>query len=332
MKKFIKLLVPFILFIFTANSALAAFTDVPPSHENYQAIKYLEGLGIIEGYADGTFRPEQKVVRAEAVKIIIAPLFDTFDDVIENPFPDVSQDQWFAKYVKKAKDEGVISGDGNTGYFESARNVNLAEFLKILTLAYDVDLSSYQYPREIIFADVQDLNQWYIPYLYYAASTNLIHANAANEINPGKDLTRAEVAEITFQLLVNIEGGDTQLYLSMAEAEIIKVLQYLDNNDIDNAEIAVDKAVQYSENAVSITPDSSIVLAANRISHSFKELVNAYRAGINYDYEQVQTSAGLAWELANEAIVLDISVTTLADTIKTIAHDMAEYARTQLNA
>lgn len=329
MKNLIKFFTSIIVFILATQSVFAYFTDVPPSHENFQAIKYLEGAGIIEGYADGTFRPEQNVVRAEAVKIIIAPLFDTYDEITDNPFPDVTPDLWFAKYVQKAKDQGVISGDGNTGNFEGARNVNLAEFLKILTLTYEVDLSDYQSPTEVIFNDVQDLNQWYIPYLYYAASTNLIHADESNEIHPGKDLTRAEVAEITFLLLINIEGGEVQMYLSMAEAEMIKVLQYLDDNDIDGAEISVAKAVEYADNAVAIAPEESIVLAADKITESFDELVKAYRAGLNMDFVAVETHATSAWNLANEAIGLDESVTSLAESIKNIAHDMTENARAE---
>jgi len=318
------------MFTLSAQSAFAAFNDVSPSHENYQAINYLERTGIIEGYDDNTFRPDQNVVRAEAVKIIFAPLYESFDTVTENPFPDVATDQWFAAFVKKAKDEGVISGDGETGNFEGARNVNLAEFLKILTLAYKVDLTQYQNPTEIIFNDVQDLNQWFIPYLYYAGSTNLVHADTLNNIYPAKDLTRAEVAEITFRLIINIQGGDVQLYLSMAEAEMIKVLQYLDNNDIDNAEVAVAKAVQYSNQAVNLSPEVSIVVAADKISQAFDKLVQGYRAGLNLDYATVEARAGEAWNLANEAVGIDGSVQSLSDTIKEIAHSMADDARLNL--
>ena len=318
------------MFIVCAQSAFAAFSDVPQTHPNYQAINYMERTGIIQGYDDNTFRPDQNVVRAEAVKIIISPLYETIDEVTENPFPDVSTEEWFSTFVKKAKDEGVISGDGDTGNFEGARNVNLAEFLKMLTLAYKVDLSAYQNPTEVIYDDVQDLNQWFIPYLYYAAGTNLIHSDQNNRINAGDSLTRAEVAEITFRLIINIKGGDVQLYLSMTEAEMIKILQYLDNNDINNAEIAAAKAVQYANQAVNLSSDTPIVLAAQKIAQAFDKLVQGYRSGLILDFESTETLAGEAWNLANEAVGIDGSVQTLSDTIKEIAHSMAEDARSGL--
>lgn len=85
MKKIISFLSISIILALAIQPAFAAFTDVSPSHENYQAINYLERTGIIQGYSDNTFRPEQTVVRAEAVKIIFAPLFESFEQVIENP-------------------------------------------------------------------------------------------------------------------------------------------------------------------------------------------------------------------------------------------------------
>lgn len=320
-----------LMFILCTQSAFAAFSDVPQTHPNYQAINYMERTGIIQGYDDNTFRPDQNVVRAEAVKIILAPLYESFDTVGEDPFPDVSTEEWFAPFVKKAKDEGVISGDGETGNFVGSRNVNLAEFLKMLTLAYQVDLSEYQNPTEVIYDDVQDLNQWYIPYLYYAAGTNLIHADQNNNINAADPLTRSEVAEITFRLIINIQGGDVQLYLSMTEAEMIKILQYLDNNDISNAETAASRAVQYSNQAVNLSPDKPIVVAAQKIAQAFDKLVQGYRAGLNLEFESTEALAGEAWNLANEAVQVDGSVQSLSDTIKEIAHSMAEDARSGLS-
>lgn len=324
------------LFLFTcicaifSGTAFSAFSDVPPTHENYEAITSLELNGIIEGYSDNTFRPDQEVVRAEAVKIVMEPLYEVFDEVTENPFPDVSPEEWYAKYVKKAKDDGVVSGDGTTGNFEGGRNVNLVEYLKILLLAHKVDLTNYQNPEEIIFNDVTNLEEWYIPYLYYASTTNLIHTDKNNNIYPGKALTRAEVAEITYRLLVNLQGGEAQMYLSMAESEMIKILQYLENDNIDSAEASAAKALEYTNNALSMEPEQSVVQAADKIAQAFDKLVKGYREGVNENYTSVETYAQEAWSLAAEAQSIDESVYNLSEKIKSIAHDMAEDARTEI--
>jgi len=313
------------------QTASAAFSDVPSTHPNYNAINYLQANGIIQGYSDGTFKPDQKVVRAEAVKIIIAPLYATLEEASTNPFPDVSTDQWYAKYVLKAKNEGVVSGDGATGNFVGARNVNLVEYLKILILAYKINTDSYKNPSASIFNDVTDLSAWYIPYLYYASATNLVHGDSSGNVSPAKELTRGEVAEITYRLIVNVKGGETQLNLSMAEAEMIKILQYLDQNNIDAAENSSAKAIQYTQRAYELTPNESIVQAAKKIAEAFDNLVKGYQAGVDLNYTEAEAKAGAAWTAANDAKALNTSVATLAENIKTIAHDMAEQARIAQN-
>ena len=46
------------------------------SHEQSDAIYYLRDQGIIEGYGDGTFKPEAKINRAEFLKIVAESTFD----------------------------------------------------------------------------------------------------------------------------------------------------------------------------------------------------------------------------------------------------------------
>jgi S-layer homology domain len=328
-KKIIGNLVVFsLVFGAIAPGAHAAFSDVDPSHDNYQAITYLNEKGIISGYDDGTFKPDQPVNRAEAIKIIILPLFADLQNPEAKPFPDVEIDSWFAKFVQKGKDIGVVNGDGVTGNFEGSRTVNLAEYLKMILLAYNMNLTNYQNPSEALFNDIQDLNAWFVPYIHYAATTNIVHADNAGNIYPANSLTRGEVAEITYRLLINIQGGETQLYLSMAEAEMIKILQFLNDENVDGAESSAAKALQYSQSALTISPDEPLVQAAHNIAQAFDHLVIAYREGINENYPAVEDHASQAWNLANDAAIKDASVTALADSIKNIAHAMADSART----
>ncbi|MFC1655790.1 S-layer homology domain-containing protein [Patescibacteria group bacterium] len=313
-----------------ANTAFGAFSDVPESHEYYTAVSYLEGKGVIEGYEDGTYRPDNTVNRAEAVKIVVAPLYETFEDPTENPFPDVTTDLWYAKYVKKAKDLEVVSGDGQTGNFIGDRTVNLVEFLKILLLSYNVNLSAYENPTEVVYYDVQDLNEWFIPYLYYAGATNLINADGLNNIYPGKELTRGEVAQIAYRLMLNMEGGEVQLYLSMTEAEIIKILQALGNNDTAKAESAAANALNYANYALELSPEEPVVQAAQKITVAFDHLVKGKVAGINGQYSEAETHASEAWAVAEEAKNIDSSVNALSDSVKEIANDMGDDARANM--
>ena len=69
----------------------AAFTDVSEGYRYYAAITYLQENGVVEGYEDGTFQPDQEVTRAEALKMILVgsevELSET--DTYEFPFSDL---------------------------------------------------------------------------------------------------------------------------------------------------------------------------------------------------------------------------------------------------
>ena len=102
MKKKIKVLAALICFIMAVTvlpaAASPAFTDIAGNSAE-EVIARWHDAGLISGYPDGTFRPEEQVTRAQFAKII-SDLF-----VLDNTgaeFSDVSADAWYYTYVQKA--------------------------------------------------------------------------------------------------------------------------------------------------------------------------------------------------------------------------------------
>lgn len=137
MKKFLAIILP-CLALLSSQTAWAKFSDVGSDFEQYKSINWLEEQGAVEGYSDGTFRPDQFVNRAEFLKM----LYETIGMEGKNPslsFPDVPNDAWYTKYVKEAFATGVASGYPD-GYFKPENEINVAEALKIIDEAFfDVD-------------------------------------------------------------------------------------------------------------------------------------------------------------------------------------------------
>ncbi len=93
------------------------------------AIIYLKNKKIVKGYDDGSFKPTQKINRAEFTKIIIEAAFPN-QATGENCFSDITN-EWFAPYVCFAKEKGIVNGyENNT--FNPSQNINFAEASKIL--------------------------------------------------------------------------------------------------------------------------------------------------------------------------------------------------------
>lgn len=174
------------------------FPDVPSDHPNYPAISYLVEIGVIEGYPDGTFKPDQTVNRAELLKILIEEIGVTPDEeVYQNCFPDVADD-WYAKYVCYAKEQGWVEGYPDL-YFRPANTVNKVEALKMLlkVMGYEVEekgVSSLPYQDTWPAA-------WYAPYVELAYELGILE-EAGNYFSPAAGRTRASICEELFRLLI----------------------------------------------------------------------------------------------------------------------------------
>jgi hypothetical protein len=159
----------------------SAFSDVSSTHPNYNAITALKNKNIIGGYSDNTFKPENKINRAELTKIVVEAVYPG-KAVGANCFPDVKED-WYAKYVCFAQAKGIINGYPD-GKFYPNENINYVEALKIA-------LEAFSY-TPMVKTDV-----WYQAYLDISASLGIVVSTDNNE-----KISRGKMA----QLIDNILG------------------------------------------------------------------------------------------------------------------------------
>ncbi len=299
----------------------AAFTDVSASHPDYIAIEALTKAGIFKGYEDGTFKPDNEVNRAEALKIIsVSGGVVPEEGLYATGFPDVPLDAWYAGYVMKGLLNGIVSGNPD-GTFAAERGVNNAEFLKMTLLTFDVDLSRHLYLETAVSDDVP-AEMWYAPYFSYAKTIGLIFPDMEYRLYPGKLLTRAECARILYKMLVIVQGGETQKLLSIAEARLIEAMVMLNLNNHESAVKFADEAVYYADMANTASPDSTAVQAVFKISLAFQKLFYAFKEIALAEPDsgtelpaRILTLAGEAETLADEAVAINSTSAWLADKI-----------------
>lgn len=141
-KKLLSLLLAVaMLFSLAVPSVFAAdFSDVPESYQYYDSVQSLVARGIINGYDDGTFKPEGNITRGEFAKMIIYALGLSdlaATPVTETGFPDVAPEHWAASVIKIAHDMGIINGFDD-GTFKPDENVTYDQALKMTICAkYD---------------------------------------------------------------------------------------------------------------------------------------------------------------------------------------------------
>ena len=147
--------------------------------------------GILQGNEDGSFAPKRSINRAEFSKLIVEATSVKKYVPINPSFPDVTSEDWFFPYVETARKEGWISGYPD-GEFKPAENINRAEIAKMLTLAFDLQVSK------------SDSDQyWFDAYVRALAERKLLPYNTENAIfNPSKRPDRAEVSEHIYKVMV----------------------------------------------------------------------------------------------------------------------------------
>lgn len=129
------LAVAFILILSFSNAALAfdGFTDVSSVvMPQDKAIFYLAGNGIISGYDDGSFRPNNKITRAEVAAILYrARHGQKKPSAVSTVFEDVTANHWASGYIASAVNDGIINGIDEK-HFAPEDNITNEQAMKMI--------------------------------------------------------------------------------------------------------------------------------------------------------------------------------------------------------
>ncbi|WP_248513573.1 S-layer homology domain-containing protein, partial [Sporosarcina sp. NCCP-2222] len=96
------------------------FKDVSKSHPYYRYIAALVEAGIISGYEDNTFRPDDSLTRAQMAKILV--LGFNLDDManVRLPFTDINSKQWHMEFVRSLYGHEITTGTTPTTFSPNA--------------------------------------------------------------------------------------------------------------------------------------------------------------------------------------------------------------------
>jgi len=104
------------------------FPDVPREEWYSESVAYLNRIGIIKGYPDGMFRPNNAITRAEFATMISG--FDNLEQADYNVFPDV-EGHWAAGFINSAATRGWVSGYLD-GEFKPENFITRAEVVSVI--------------------------------------------------------------------------------------------------------------------------------------------------------------------------------------------------------
>lgn len=219
--------------VFVSNTAFAQFSDVNGKTYYKASIDWMADNGVINGYGDGKFGPDDCVKRVELLKMLFETL-DLNEKGFKNEplFSDTPANQWYADYVRAAKALKVVDGYPD-GTFKPGQCVNRVEALKMSILQFnDGKIPEYGAmfgnPYDIAsWEDVED--EWWYDYYNYAFSASLVGTEHFKEFNgdwsgmgvessfanptfnfePDGSMSRKEVAEMLYRMKAVKDNEDS---------------------------------------------------------------------------------------------------------------------------
>ena len=206
----------------------AAFTD-QADIESSDAVDTLVALGVIQGYTDGSFRPETTVTRAEMAKMIYTILNGGNDDAsayenLPTSFTDLTED-WYKGYVKYLQNSDIIAGTSATTFApnETVTGVEAAKMMLVAAgytpdkagltgLSWRVNTMRYANANSL-FADVNcDINsglprQYAAQILYNSLDMeNVVYSKDIEGFKPATDVSEDRTIGGKYMDLVTYEG------------------------------------------------------------------------------------------------------------------------------
>ncbi|MGO4544589.1 S-layer homology domain-containing protein [Paenibacillus sp. 2TAB23] len=162
------------------------------------AIERGVALGFINGYSDGTFRPNAQVSRAEFAAMLVRAL-DLKAGSAENlAFKDADGiPSWAAEEVAAAVAAGILTGYEDQT-FRPSRPINRSEIAVMVTRALKWQVDTTQ---KTVFADREQIPAWAEPSVAMAAQAGVIKGRGDNLFAPAANATRAEAVTLLLAII-----------------------------------------------------------------------------------------------------------------------------------
>jgi hypothetical protein len=204
-----------------ALAATSSFPDVPATHPYYEAITDLASRGVINGYPDGTFRPDNPVLRQHFAKMIVLSLGFPVSDADLCNFTDVekslpgsyvnpSDTDYPDHYVAVCAAHGITTGKTATT-FDPYSSISRFQVISMVVRAID-----NLYPGLLVTPPDSFTAAWnpaispdHGQNARRAEYNDLLSGIDLTFLSPLADMPRGEIAQVLHNVLEKITPAST---------------------------------------------------------------------------------------------------------------------------
>lgn len=213
--------------VFAVSSFAAKFTDTAKGAWYQKAVNYVVEHELMTGTSATTFEPATTFSRAMAAMVsakVAGADLSVFADQTPD-FVDVEANSWYANAVAWANKSGIAVGNGNR-FMPSDPVTREQLVLMMMKLSQLLDIKNYNEADDLTldgFVDADKIDSWALDGVTWAVKNGYISGNDKSEINPLGKASRAEAAQIFFNL--NFVKENELLPPDTSYADALKIKQ-----------------------------------------------------------------------------------------------------------
>ena len=177
----------------------SVFEDVKEADWFYEAVKYANLNGLMNGVAETQFAPNANVTRGMFVTVLYR--IEKEPEVNAAAFTDVAADAWYSNAVAWASENGITAGvsenefapDNNISREQIATMLYRYANFKKFAVTDGVELEAYE--------DAASINEYAIDAFKWAVADGIMNGKTATTLNPADNATRAETAALLMRVI-----------------------------------------------------------------------------------------------------------------------------------
>lgn len=179
------------------------YTDIDHVGWAKDSIYALTNLGIVGGYGDRTFRPDNQITREEFIKMLVVSVYgsNAINPAAKSTFSD-AQDGWYAPYVALAEEKGLTKGmgDGTFGVGKPITRQDISLMISRMMIAANYTIDT----REVAFTDAGQISEYAKQAVFGLANAGVVNGYSDGSFGPQNSATRAETSVMMGRALVLI--------------------------------------------------------------------------------------------------------------------------------
>ncbi|WP_274309161.1 S-layer homology domain-containing protein [Solibacillus daqui] len=288
-------------------AATTSFSDVPAKHWAATTIYDFVAKGYMQGYEDGTFKPNQTTTRGEAAVIIARTMGIDLTTDFKPSFQDVPETHPYYKQISKLTELGVLQ---DSYFFYPNAQLKRSEISKMIALAYGIEVDNQ---NKSGFKDLSK-NFWAKDYIESLADVSIVQGITASKFEPNQYVTRAQIALLTKRGMAfkgQLEKKD--VIYDFLQKDYISTVNHYKNWETKIFSLINDIRLKNNLSKLSIDQDLtqiSIIKAKDMVKRNYFEHYspfygNPWDLATLFDYEYISFGENIARNFTSAQATVD---------------------------